>query len=381
MSVNNPVGVMAILFALSAIGFLSEKTRLGRSLTSTVVVILLAIIAANMGLIPHDSAAYDLVFAYIVPVIIPLFLFKANLRQMVTEASRLSGAFLLATTATVIGVLFAMNLVDVSHLLVGDRSAQETEAAIAGLFASTYIGGSVNYAALGEVTGLIREASFFSAATAVDNLYSALYLSLLAILPAWRWLAGRFEPDHGGVIVDLATDNKPSVTAQSLTYALGLSLLIVACSDALVAWLDWSMYRYAVITIITVALGTFVPSLESKLGGSFELGVALSMIFFASIAAGANVQAVITLAPILIVFTGVLLIVHGLSLLLMGRLFKLTLPELIVASNAAILGATTAPALAAAKGWQHLVTPGVLVGVLGYALGTLVGTALYQWLL
>lgn len=381
MAVNNPVWVMAILFALSAIGFLSEKTRLGRSLTSTVVVILLAIVAANIGLIPHDSLAYDFVFTYVVPVIIPLFLFKANLRQMVTEASRLSGAFLLATTATVIGVLVAINLVDVSHLLVGDRSAQETEAAIAGLFASTYIGGSVNYAALGEVTGLIREASFFSAATAVDNLYSALYLSVLAVLPAWRWLARQFGPDGSELVVDVAPHNTVTVSAQSLTYSLGLALLVVACSDALVAWFDWSMYRYAVITLITVALATLFPSLSDKLAGSFELGVALSMLFFASIAAGANVQAVITLAPILIVFTGVLLLVHGLSLLLLGRLFKFTLPELIVASNAAILGATTAPALAAAKGWQHLVTPGVLVGVLGYALGTLVGTALYQWLL
>ena len=381
MAVNNPVWVMAILFALSAIGFLSEKTRLGRSLTSTVVVILLAIVAANIGLIPHESIAYNFVFSYVVPVIIPLFLFKANLRQMATEASRLSGAFLLATVATVIGVLVAITLVDVSQLVVGNRSAQETEAAIAGLFASTYIGGSVNYAALGEVTGLIREASFFSAATAVDNLYSALYLSVLAILPAWRWLAQRFAPDSSEVIVDLAPDRKPTVTAQSLTYSLALALVIVALSDALVAWLDWSMYRYAIITLVTVTIATTFPALAAKLEGSFELGVALSMVFFASIAAGANVQAVITLAPILIVFTGVLLLTHGLSLLLLGRFFKLTLPELIVASNAAILGATTAPALAAAKGWQHLIIPGVLVGVLGYALGTLVGTALYQWLL
>jgi uncharacterized membrane protein len=372
---------MAILFALSAIGFLSEKTRLGRSLTSTVVVILLAIVAANIGLIPHESIAYNFVFSYVVPVIIPLFLFKANLRQMATEASRLSGAFLLATVATVIGVLVAITLVDVSQLVVGNRTAQETEAAIAGLFASTYIGGSVNYAALGEVTGLIREASFFSAATAVDNLYSALYLSVLAILPAWRWLAQRFSPDSSEVIVDSVPDSKSAVTAQSLTYSLALALVIVACSDAVVAWLDWSMYRYAVITIVTVTIATSFPALAAKLEGSFELGVALSMVFFAAIAAGANVQAVITLAPILIVFTGVLLLVHGVSLLLLGRLFKLSLPELIVASNAAILGATTAPALAAAKGWQHLIIPGVLVGVLGYALGTLVGTALYQWLL
>ncbi|MEC8527024.1 MAG: DUF819 family protein [Pseudomonadota bacterium] len=42
------------------------------------------------------------------------------------------------------------------------------------------------------------------------------------------------------------------------------------------------------------------------------------------------------------------------------------------------MGATTAPAMAAAKGWHDQVTPGVLVGVLGYALGTFIGTALFQ---
>ena len=127
MAVNNPVWVMAILFALSAIGFLSEKTRLGRSLTSTVVVILLAIVAANIGLIPHESIAYNFVFSYVVPVIIPLFLFKANLRQMATEASRLSGAFLLATVATVIGVL-------VEDLVVGTVVALVPGAVVVGLW-------------------------------------------------------------------------------------------------------------------------------------------------------------------------------------------------------------------------------------------------------
>ncbi|MFT6463014.1 MAG: putative membrane protein [Maricaulis maris] len=59
-------------------------------------------------------------------------------------------------------------------------------------------------------------------------------------------------------------------------------------------------------------------------------------------------------------------------------MLRLSLPELITASNAAILGATTAPALAAAKGWKDLVTPGVLVGVLGYAIGTPIATLVFE---
>ena len=74
-----------------------------------------------------------------------------------------------------------------------------------------------------------------------------------------------------------------------------------------------------------------------------------------------------------------MLAVHGVVTFGLGAVFRLSLPELITASNAAILGATTAPALAAAKGWKDLVTPGVLVGVFGYAIGTLIATAVYQF--
>ena len=383
--VDNPTTVMAVLFALAAIGFWSETTKLGSYLTGTVVVILLAIIAANVGFIPHQSEAYDFVFSKIVPVIIPLFLFKANIVQMMREASRLTLAFLLASFATVLGVLIATELVDVTSMLSGRLDANEARAGVAGLFTATYIGGSVNYAALGEITTLVEEASFFSAATAVDNVYSALYLTVLALLPAWHWLARKFIPLAENPAIEsglkhLEAEAKP-ISAATIAYTLALSLSIVAVSDAIVAATGVGMYRYAIITLITVGLATFLPSMTKHLSGSFELGIALSMVFFGSIAAGANVSAVISIAPMLIVFAGILLTVHAVVLLVMGRWLKLSLPELIIASNAAILGATTAPAMAAAKGWHTLVTPSVLVGVLGYALGTLLGTAVYQWLL
>ena len=88
----------------------------------------------------------------------------------------------------------------------------------------------------------------------------------------------------------------------------------------------------------------------------------------------------LSVAPMLIALVTVLLTTHLLCLLVVGRWLKLTLPELLTASNAAVLGATTAPAMAAAKGWHDQITPGVLVGVLGYALGTLVGGLLFNLL-
>ncbi len=378
IAADNHMAVMAGLFVIAGLGFLGERTKLGSQLTGAVISILLAIAAANVGLIPHSAPAYSFVFSYIVPVLIPLFLFQADLRKILLETTRTTGAFLLATIGTVAGVTLAVLLLDLQGLAGGAGVPTERrEAAIAGLFASTYIGGSVNYAALGEVTGLARDASFFSAATAVDNLFSALFLGMLALLPGWKWLSTKFpNVDHSE-----ANDDQDSaqVSAMSLTLALAASLTIVAIGDLLVSWFELKDWRYVIITGITLALATALPGLDRILAGSFEVGVGLSFVFFAAIAAGADILAMIRVAPLLIVLVFILLAVHLTVLLVIGSRLKLSLPELITASNAAILGATTAPALAATKGWKSLVTPGVLVGVLGYALGTFIGTLLFKY--
>jgi len=368
--------VFTAVLALSAMAFASERTVIGQKITGTVVVILLAIAAANTGLIPHSAAAYSFIFSYIVPMLIPLFLFQADVRRLAKEASRTTAAFLVATLGTVAGVIVAALLLDLSQLgAASDLAAERREAGIVGLFASTYIGGSVNYAALGEITGLSKDASFFSAATAADNLFSAVFLSVIALIPGAQWLTRRFIPHTAGNDVAL---EKPDVTPASIVYSLAAAGSIVAVTDLLCWWLDTPSWRYAIMTLITVGIATALPQVRIWFAGAFEIGVALSFTFFAAIAAGADIRAMISVAPLLIVLVLILLSVHLIVLLAVGRRLGLTIPELLTASNAAILGATTAPAMAAAKGWHDQVTPGVLVGVIGYALGTFIGTALFQ---
>ena len=377
ISADNDFGLMAVLFVIAGAAFLAEKTRIGSHLTGAVIAILTAIAAANLGLIPHAAPAFDFVFSYFVPILIPLFLFKANLRRMMFETTRMTGAFLLASAGTVIGVIVAVSLLDLGALAPGAEVPPEArEAAVAGLFTSTYIGGSVNYAALGEITGLRTDASFFSAATATDNLFSAVFLSVLALLPGWNWLARRFRPhEESGDSSD--HDAIQPITATTLTLALAAAISFVAIGDTITGAIGIPSLRYAVITLLVVTVATAVPHWMDRLHGGFELGVGLAFVFFAAIAAGADLVAMVQIAPLLVVLVIILLTVHLGVLLIGGRLFGLTLPELVTASNAAVLGATTAPALAAARGWNDLVTPGVLVGVLGYALGTFVGTAVF----
>ena len=225
--------LMAALFVIAGASFLAERTRIGAHLTGAVIAILTAIAAANLKVIPHSAPAFDFVFSYFVPVLIPLFLFRANLRHMIFETTRMTIAFLVASVGTIAGVLIAVALLDLSALApAAETDPALREAGMAGLFASTYIGGSVNYAALGEITGLRTDASFFSAATATDNLFSALFLSVLALLPGWHWLAKRFAPHmHGEAPAQVQREN--GISAASLTLALAAAISFVAIGDAI----------------------------------------------------------------------------------------------------------------------------------------------------
>lgn len=379
---DNHFAVMGGLFVIAAIGFLAEKTRIGAVLTGAVVAIFLAIIAANLRIIPQSAPAYSFVFSYFVPVLIPLFLFKADLKKIFFETGRMTLAFGLAALATVIGAIVAVGVLDFGA----------DERGIAGVFTATYIGGSVNFAALLDITGLRENADFVSAATAVDNLASGLFLAALALLPGWRWLANRF-PARDHTKGEVEADEGGKATAATLTITIAFALTIVALGDALTGLLGSLLnsmgvedaarqagnWRYALITILTLIPATLMPKTMARLHGGYELGIGLAFVFFAAIAAGADIPSLLQTAPLLMALVLILLLVHGIVLFGLGSLLRLSLPELIIASNAAILGATTAPALAAAKGWKDLVTPGVLVGVFGYALGTIIATIVYQF--
>ena len=134
ISPDNDLALMAVLFVIAGGAFLAEKTRVGAHLTGAVIAILSAIAVANLRIIPHSAPAFDFVFAYFVPVLIPLFLFKADLRHMFFETTRMTAAFLIASAGTVIGVVVAVSLLDLGNLATGaDLDPALREAGIAGL--------------------------------------------------------------------------------------------------------------------------------------------------------------------------------------------------------------------------------------------------------
>ena len=67
--------------------------------------------------------------------------------------------------------------------------------------------------------------------------------------------------------------------------------------------------------------------------------------------------------------------------LIAGYLLKIEISSLVIASLACAGGATMAGAISSSKGWDHLITPGILVGMFGNAVGTFIGIAVWQFYL
>ena len=89
---DNQWGLWAVLFIVAAFSLWAEKTKIGSKLSAVVIAIVAAFILSNLSIIPTEAPAYDMVWSYLVPLAIPLLLFRANLRRIVkgsrTDADR-----------------------------------------------------------------------------------------------------------------------------------------------------------------------------------------------------------------------------------------------------------------------------------------------------
>ena len=131
-----------------------------------------------------------------------------------------------------------------------------------------------------------------------------------------------------------------------------------------------------IITLTTIALilAQF-PSVQ-QLHGKHTLGFFFILVFLAVIGTLCDVGAlsgVGSLAGTLILFVGLLVLIHGVVIFGLGALFKMDWDVIAVASQANVGGNTTAIAAAESLDRPDLLIPGVLVGSLGNALGTYLG--------
>jgi uncharacterized membrane protein len=370
ISPQNHWALWAVLLGAGAFGLWAERTRWGAKLSGAVVAIGVAFVLSNLRVIPSSAPAYDVVWSFLVPLAIPLLLFTADLKRIVREAGPTLLAFAAGAVGTVLGTWLAYRF-----LPLGEEGWK-----LAGIFCATYVGGSLNYMATAEALDL-RSGDLLAAGVAADNLAMALYFLVLFALPSMPWLRRRFARRVPEGATELAArETGPRIDTRSMATALAIAATMCAAGYGIAHALGIGSAGILFVTALTVTLATLFPGRLGSVAGAHELGVVLMQVFFAVIGASASISLVIRHGSMLFLFAIAILTVHLLVILVAGRLLRLDLAEIVIASNANMGGPTSAAAMAVARRWETLVIPAVLCGTLGYATATFVGVAVGHWL-
>ena len=355
----------AVLFGVAWLAFWIDSHPIGRKTSGVIWALGISMLLSNTGIIPFSSPTYDFVGGSLVPLAIPLLLLKGDLRRIFRESGGVMISFCIASSATVAGAVIGFFLLDLGE--IGPK--------VAGVYTGGWVGGAVNFLAVSQAVEMTPQE--FSVAISASSVVSITALMILIALPSLK-LITRFVPTSTGGMssleaIEVGDKEATHLRLTHISGALALSFVICALAQLIAQYLGMTQYSILFITMLTIAVANAFPRTMDKLEGEFEIGMLLMYLFFVVVGAGTDAISFIASAFNLFIY-GLLIIFIHLGLVLLGaRLLKIDLAEAIVASGAALVGPAPTAAIAISKGWNHLVTPGIMCGIFGYVIATFVG--------
>jgi len=371
IAADNPAALLAIMLALVLLGLWSERSRLAAKIPAVVWVLLGGALLSNLKIIPHNAPIYDFIVGVIMPIAIPLLLFKATFTRILGESGRVLPLFFVGALAVCVGAVVAYALVD-----VGPYGPH-----IAATYAAAWIGGMTDMVAMGEITKLPPDV--FAVVVSASAPVSIIGMMILVTLPNMAWVRRHLPSpivDAQGEADTAVQESRPEFDLVHISFALALSAAICWASGWIASATGFGHYSLFIVTLMAVVIANLFPGPMHALKGDFELGMFIMYLFFAMIGATTDLTAFVTSAPLYFVFGLVIILVHVLIVLIVARLLRSDLAEAIIGSGANIVGAAAAAGIATSKGWKSLVTPAIATGMLGKAIANFFGVAVFQLL-
>ena len=376
--------VVSVAFAI----WLEQRYAWASRVSGAIIALLIALAASNLSIIPTSCVLYDeIIWGYAVPLGIPLLLLQCNMKKIWRETGRMMVIFLIGAAGTVAGAFLAYTLL---HSYIPGLEG------VAAMMTGSYIGGGVNFAALALEfdVGEIK-----AAATVADNLLMALYFFALLLFAGMKFFRAHFTHPHIDAVLESGDTEGAKTQAAAYWSRKDISLKDIALDFAYAAAVVYAAKliaaligglipdtgvvfhilhtffgsEYVWITTVSMAVATWGEQQMAKLSGAQEIGTYLIYLFLFVIGVPASISKILTETPLLLAFTGIMVIVNMVFCFVGGKLLRFDLEDIILASNANIGGPTTAAGMAISQGWSALVGPVMLVGTFGDVIGTYLG--------
>lgn len=370
---------------------LEQRYKWAAKISGIMISLLIAMLLSNLGVIPGSCTLYnDVVWDFLVPLSLPMLLLQCDLKKIWTGTRRLIILFLFGAAGTCAGAVLAFYLLRNSYQSIDDLKT------VAAMMTGTYIGGSVNFAAM--AVQFKADETLIAAATVADNFLMAAYFFILAGMAGAGFMRKLFHhPLIEACELNAQEQKEPLKTSKywagkeislkdiaiNFAYAVFVVFIAKAIAGFFAGFEDSSLLmnfvtkflgsQYVWITTISVSIATLAAKKVEKINGSQELGTYMIYMFLFAIGVPANLYIVITKSPLMLVMTGIMVIMNMLFCFIGARIMKYNLEEAIIASNANIGGPTTAAGMAISQGWTPLIGPAMLIGTFGYMLGNYLG--------
>lgn len=373
---------LALLFFLSGIVIWLEhkfpNSRFFKYVPALVVIYFGGMLLSTFGVWDMSVDSVNIARATfkdaLLPCMIFLMLLRADLRDIAQLGPRMILTFFSASLTIVCGFVISF-FVFKGHLA-------ENAPLTLGSLAGSWIGGTQNMVAVQEAIGL--EGSGMGYTLLIDSIdYSLWIMLLLALVPFSQKFNAWTKADTSKVdavekrLRDKFSTISPEIKFPHMFILIGTSMFVTAIARLVGNYLgELPGLGFVGATGWTIIMVTFAGILMAmtplaKVPGSPEVSNVMLYMMIGLIASNANF-AELTQAPYYILTGMLILLIHGVCMLLMSKIFKLDLFSAGVASLANIGGVASAPVLAAAYS-QSLVPIAVLMALLGVTTGTFVG--------
>lgn len=344
----------------------------------------------SVGLISGESSGlYKVASRYLLPASLVLFTISIDLRGILKLGPKALTMFLAGT----VGIMFGgpLALLTVGFLYPDIYAGTGPDEIWRGLstIAGSWIGGGANQTAMLEV--FEASPTLFGQMIAVDVLVANLWMAFLLYWAAKpERLDKLLKADTSAIyeLRDRIAKNRegmmkiPSLgeTMLILGFGFGVTGISHLCSDFLAPWFgthhpELNQYSlnsgfFWIVVIATTAglLLSFTKARTLEGAGASRMGSVLLYILVATIGMQMDLGAILD-SPILFLVGIIWMIFHVLIMTLVAWMIKAPFFYVAVGSQANVGGAASAPIVASAFD-PSLASVGVLLAVLGYALGT-----------
>ncbi len=382
MVITNGFTYIAFLMCLAGILLALEKYtkwKIFNVVPPLVWIYVLNMIFCTMGLYHSKevSAAYKALKNNLLYAMIFVMLLRCDFRKLAKLGGRMVAIFLGCSITLFVGFV-------VGYPIFKGFLGKDTWGAVAALYAS-WVGGSANMAAM--QAALPVDAGAYSCALALDTVCYSVWIALLLLMvryaPKWN-SATKADTSKLQAVADAAAaevaKEKKKATSADWIFLIGVSLLVSAISQSVGASLNTmlkgaglAMFDKGTMTTLFVTILGLICAM-TPLGKVPAVEELSSVYLYAVVSLLASTASITDLlaAPMWVVYGFFILAIHVVLMFILSKFFHWDLCMVSTASLANIGGAASAPIVASAYDASYAGI-GVLMGVLGAAVGNFAG--------